>query len=63
MINFWENINWDEVIAQYRPFCNFLWCFGAKDYYTLDDYISVFQILNNILVTVFQNFMLCCCKI
>ena len=43
MIDFLENINWEGIIAQYRPFCNFSWCFGAKRYYTLDDNTSTFS--------------------
>ena len=38
-----ENTDWEEIIAQYRPFCNFLWYFGAKNYYNLHDDISVFS--------------------
>ena len=56
-----ENTEWEEIIAQYRPFCNFLWCFGAKMYYNLHDHTSVFSDLN-FLVTLFQNFLVLCCK-
>lgn len=33
-----ENTDWEEIIAQYRPVCNFLWYFGAKMYYNLHDH-------------------------
>ena len=46
-----DNIYWEEIIAQYRPFCNFLWCFGAKNYYNLNNSISVFSDLEQFFST------------